>query len=199
MPNITRLLSITVFATSLLGEALPAQPTCGGDCNDDAVVAIDELIVGVNINLGRAGIASCPAMDTNADGRVVVNELVSAVDNSLRGCNRVDDATFADVQQIFDKRCTFPRCHGTGFIAGGLDLEEGASFDQIVGVTPLNPAANVAGLLRIDPGDPANSLLVVKVAGTPPEGFGRQMPLGGTLSETEVGTIRTWVENGAKP
>lgn len=190
----------TLSMISLAIGAVSAQQPCAGDCDGNGAVAINELIIGVNINLGQAGVGACPAMDANGNGAVAVNELIAAVNNSLRGCNRIDDATFAEVQAIFNSRCTFIRCHGTGFIAGDLDLEEGESFNQLVGVAPFNDNAREAGLLRVDPGNSANSFILVKVAGTPPEGFGSRMPLSGDgLSESEVRTIREWVDLGANP
>ena len=61
-------------------------PPCIGDCNGDRVVAINELVIGVNIALGPAAVAQCDAMDGNHDGNVAVNELVAAVNHALTGC-----------------------------------------------------------------------------------------------------------------
>jgi hypothetical protein len=60
---------------------------CAGDCNADGRVAINELIRGVNIALGRAAIAECPSFDANLDGRVTIGELIRAVNNALNGCD----------------------------------------------------------------------------------------------------------------
>lgn len=59
---------------------------CVGDCNGDGVVSINELIVGVNIALGRRPVADCPAFDRDANGAVSIAELVAAVNNALSGC-----------------------------------------------------------------------------------------------------------------
>ncbi len=59
---------------------------CVGDCDGDGEVAINELIRGVNINLGNAEVSTCTAMDGNQDGEVAINELIQAVNNSLNGC-----------------------------------------------------------------------------------------------------------------
>ncbi len=190
----------TLVMLSLAAGAAGAQEPCAGDCDGNGTVSINELIKGVNINLGPGAVGDCPAMDVNSNGAVTIAELIAAVDNSLRGCNRVGGATFAEVQAIFNASCTFLRCHGNGFIAGDLDLEDGQSFDQIVGVAPFNSSAREVGLLLVDPGAPANSFILVKVAGTPPAEFGSQMPLGGrVLSESEVRTIRDWIDSGALP
>ncbi len=64
----------------------PTPPRCGGDCNGDGRVLINELIVGVNIALDTQPLSACPAFDTGGDGRVTVNELVTAVTHALTSC-----------------------------------------------------------------------------------------------------------------
>jgi len=49
-------------------------------------VAINELIIGVNIALGNQSLASCPAFDRSGNGQVEINELISAVNDALNGC-----------------------------------------------------------------------------------------------------------------
>lgn len=71
--------SATTTATSAVA--------CAGDCNDNGLVAIDELVRGVNIALDRTAVEMCPNSDQNRDGSVTVNELVLAVNNALRGCS----------------------------------------------------------------------------------------------------------------
>lgn len=66
-------------------ELAPAAP-CGGDCDADGRVSIDELITAVRIDLGAAGGALCAALDLNSDGEVSVDELVAAVAHALDGC-----------------------------------------------------------------------------------------------------------------
>jgi hypothetical protein len=65
---------------------IPPAASCTGDCNDDGVVAVNELVLGVNIALGTTIVDDCLAMDANGDGVVAVNELVTAVNNALSGC-----------------------------------------------------------------------------------------------------------------
>ena len=63
-----------------------AHGQCGGDCNDNKVVSIDELVTGVNIVLGTEAYDSCKNLDRNDDGRIAINELVGAVNNALGTC-----------------------------------------------------------------------------------------------------------------
>jgi hypothetical protein len=59
---------------------------CQGDCNGDGMVAINELINGVNIALGSAAVSTCASVDANGDGMVTINELIAAVTRALNGC-----------------------------------------------------------------------------------------------------------------
>ena len=59
---------------------------CAGDCGDDGLVSVDELIVAVNIALGMQPPAQCPAADVDASGGVTIDELVTAVNHALSGC-----------------------------------------------------------------------------------------------------------------
>lgn len=61
-------------------------PACSGDCNGNGAVDVEDLVIGVNIVLGRNPATSCLALDRSADGTVTVEELVTGVGNALRGC-----------------------------------------------------------------------------------------------------------------
>src|SRR5262245_37450269 len=71
---------------AVVGTAAPAVAICPGDCAGDGRVAVNELVVGVNMALGNAPVQQCLSFDDNDDGRVAVNELVAAVANALLGC-----------------------------------------------------------------------------------------------------------------
>jgi hypothetical protein len=61
--------------------------SCVGDCNDDGVVIVGEIVTGVNIALERAEISACPAFACNGpDVDVFINCGVGAVRNALAGC-----------------------------------------------------------------------------------------------------------------
>jgi hypothetical protein len=70
------------------GFCLPGESIdgCVGDCNSNGTVVVNELIIGVNIALGRADVRQCTAFDTNSNGGVEVNELVGGVNALLNGC-----------------------------------------------------------------------------------------------------------------
>lgn len=65
----------------------------------------------------------------------------------------------------------------------------------------LGTAANgtscaVLGTTRVEPGDPASSLLIDKISNAMPE-CGEPMPPGGALSATEIKQIVDWIQAGA--
>jgi hypothetical protein len=59
---------------------------CVGDCAGNGSVAIDELVLGVNIALGNQPVSRCTAMDGSGDGSVTIDELTRAVLAALDGC-----------------------------------------------------------------------------------------------------------------
>ena len=61
-------------------------PTCVGDCSDDRVVTVDEILTMVNIALGNVGLSECPLSDSNNDGQVTIDEILTAVNFALNGC-----------------------------------------------------------------------------------------------------------------
>lgn len=96
-----------------------------------------------------------------------------------------------DVQPIFTASCALGGCHAGATAQLGLDLGEGVAYAALVGVD----SASQPGTLRVSPGDPAASLLLLKVGPTPP--VGQRMPLGGALSAAEIATLEAWVAAGA--
>lgn len=86
----------TAAPTITSTEATPATPmptapptvapACIGDCNSSRDVTVDELLSLVDIALGNAPPAECPAGDGNHDGQITVNEILTAVNNALNGC-----------------------------------------------------------------------------------------------------------------
>ncbi len=59
---------------------------CPSDCNEDAQVAISELVIAVRIALGQDELATCEAADVDGNATVDINELIVAVRAALDGC-----------------------------------------------------------------------------------------------------------------
>src|SRR5512143_1580309 len=72
-----------VGCVALLWSSVGSAQTCAGDCNDDKMTAINELISCVNIALGSSNVSTCNPCDVNGDGMVTINELIAAVGVAL--------------------------------------------------------------------------------------------------------------------
>ena len=59
---------------------------CGGDCDGNGVVTVDELLRAVAIALGQAPRERCVDADRNGDRTITVDELTGAVQIALFGC-----------------------------------------------------------------------------------------------------------------
>jgi lysophospholipase L1-like esterase len=62
------------------------EAPCVGDCNCNGTVAINEIIYGVSNLLGRAPTPCSTCFDVSNDGKVRVEEIVQAMNNTVRGC-----------------------------------------------------------------------------------------------------------------
>ena len=96
------------------------------------------------------------------------------------------------IQPIFSESCS---CHLSSVGSGGLSLQAGMAYDNLVGV----PSAGAPMFTRVVAGDGDASYLIAKLEGTHLEmgGLGAQMPLGGTLSQDRIDEIRAWIDEGA--
>ncbi len=66
--------------------ATEMAPLCTGDCDGNGSVAINELVVGVNIALDHVPATVCPRFDADGNGLVTIPELIAAVGNALTDC-----------------------------------------------------------------------------------------------------------------
>src|ERR1700674_1586831 len=101
-------------------------------------------------------------------------------------------ADFQSIQDnVFTPICV--RCHSGAGAPEGLALDAAHSYALLVGV----PSNEDAGLLRVKPGVPDSSYLVLKLQGSPGI-VGAQMPFGApTLPQATIDVIRQWITNGA--
>jgi hypothetical protein len=108
------------------------------------------------------------------------------------GSNAPLGANLQSIQDnVFTPICT--RCHIGASAPEGLRLDAADSYSLLVGV----PSAEVPSLLRVMPGDPDESYIVLKLQGSPGI-VGGQMPLGGPyLPQATIDAIRQWITDGA--
>jgi hypothetical protein len=89
-PLVSAIPTSTPTRSGAPGQTGTPTPTgrrpCPGDCEGTHKVLISDLIKGVNIALGQAAVATCPAFDLDNNGKVSINELIAAVNSVLNGC-----------------------------------------------------------------------------------------------------------------
>jgi hypothetical protein len=99
-----------------------------------------------------------------------------------------------DIQPVFTDSCV--KCHGHNDPKADLDLSDGNAYQSMVNV----PSAEVPTMMRVKPGDTAQSYLWLKLQHTAPKGSG--MPKGmfysKRLPEDQLSLIKSWIDSGAK-
>ena len=114
--------------------------------------------------------------------------------------------TFDRIQkQVFTSTCAVSGCHDSQSQTGNLLLETGASYTNLVNVTPDNGSAAAAGFKRITQtsptlGDSNTSFLFKKISNDLGAGMGSRMPLiGPALDPNLINIIKLWIDAGAPP
>jgi hypothetical protein len=85
---------------------------CVGDCNNDNMVTVNEILTMVNIALGSGDAADCMAGDRNGDQTITVDEILAAVGSALTGCNAPTPTPIPGCHS--DADCTDPRYPNCG-------------------------------------------------------------------------------------
>lgn len=105
-------------------------------------------------------------------------------------------ATFREVQDtVFTPSCALAAlgCHAGPAPPLGMSLADGDAYAAIV----LQPSIELAGFVRVAPGNATDSYLFMKITGDP-RIAGSPMPLlGGPLSSEQVERVRSWIDAGA--
>jgi hypothetical protein len=99
-----------------------------------------------------------------------------------------------NVQPIFTQHCAVVGCHVPGNPPEGQILAAGFAYSSIVNV----PSMEVPADLRVDPGNPSQSYLYLKI--TAQQSVGSYMPPASTndvLSAADKATIMNWIAQGA--
>jgi len=193
---------------SIPGSTLSGTVTLAATVQDSVPVNQVEFFLNGSTSLGTAtaapysvswdttavadGAVTLTATATDVNGNVGTSSQVSAVVS-----NTASAATLTQIQaQVFTPICS--ACHdgsqpANGSLPGSQDLRSGHSYASLVNV----PSQEQPALMRVKPGDPANSYLIRKLEGT--AGItGSRMPLGGPfLDQTTIDEIKSWILSGA--
>lgn len=91
-------------------------------------------------------------------------------------------------------------CHGSK-APGALDMSTvDVAYEQMVGVAAAGGACVASDAMRVDPGNPAESLLIQKLQGHDASGravCGKPMPPEVALAAEDIDRVRSWIANGA--
>jgi hypothetical protein len=77
--------TLTVVLAALIGAPHARALTPVGDCNDDGLVVINELVLSVTVALDTAPLSACPPADADGDGTVLVSDVITAVNEASKG------------------------------------------------------------------------------------------------------------------
>jgi hypothetical protein len=116
---------------------------------------------------------------------------------ALASCGGGEETvSYSEVQGVWGKYgCT--GCHPG--VNPSLDLREGRSYDELVGIQALEDPS----LVRVIAGDPERSFLYLKLGGAAPvadiPAIGTRMPpRAPPIAEEDLQLVRDWIEQGAK-
>lgn len=102
----------------------------------------------------------------------------------------------AEIAPLLASNCA--TCHMTGQEAGNMALIPAKAIESLVGVKSVE----APNLVRVVPGDPDASYVIMKLEGThlAKGGSGAQMPFGAPpLPKETIAKVRQWIAEGAKP
>ena len=102
-------------------------------------------------------------------------------------------ATFTRVQrEVFTPSCALSGCHASASPQVGMVLETGRAYGSLVDVVSVETS-----LLRVFPGLPNDSYLVVKLRGDPAIVGARMPPGGQTVTAAQLSLVVDWIRRGA--
>lgn len=155
--------------------------------NANIAVDVNDIVIGgaqVNFSGGSAKVNLRVEYATNLQSPVITEAFTGA-----------NATLFNPVQTIFTNRCAIVGCHDSVTRQNGQDLSAGNSWKNIVAVRTLEDPSRP----RVSPGDDERSYLYQKII---PGGniVGARMPLANCcLSDSQIKTIKDWINDGARP
>lgn len=175
-----RVVSAVVLVLGACGVDPRSKPTFDPDPDDDDVDA------GMRPERGDGGTTMvADARDVPPDG----------IPSGLESCEEaIYHSDFTWIQtSVFDVWCT-DGCHSGASPSARMNLTPGNAYAALVNV----PSTQFSGWVRVSPGAPGASMLMVQIGGEPGpplEGF---MPWGQPrLCDEQVDAIRRWIASGA--
>lgn len=118
---------------------------------------------------------------------ILITFLFAWLSSTAGAQQQLPDAVF----EIFDEHCAFAGCHSGPNAQKGMDLTEEYILSSLVN----KPSQEKPELLRVKPGDPANSYLIMKLKGLPGIEGDRMPKMRPPLSDSEIKTLEDWIRS----
>jgi len=197
--NVPPVVALTAPAGNLSGT-VTLSATAQSSIN---IAKVEFLANGASIGVATTSPYTVPwNTATVADGPVTLAATATDVDGNagtspgvtVTVANTPAATTLSQLQTlVFTPKCS--GCHDGigGALPGSQNLTAGHSFANLVNVA----SQEQPGLVRVKPGDPANSYVIQKLEGA--AGIsGSRMPLGGPfLDQATIDMIKSWIASGA--
>src|SRR5262245_23526544 len=173
----------TPIAAFAILEVKPQMPfRSGATLSSSLIVLVVPVVLVVLASLATVGCAG--------DG------IVDSTPTAL-SCNDDPNFPFDPELSCIQEMVLTPRCAVTGCHVGsgqaGLTMVEGLTYSEWVGVASTTDP----NFMRVSPGVPDDSYVVMKLEGDPRIG-GARMPFGGPpLNPKKIAVIREWILRGA--
>ncbi|MBW3625181.1 MAG: hypothetical protein KY468_17425, partial [Armatimonadetes bacterium] len=184
-----------------------------GDVNGDSRVTLQDTVLSLRAVIGleqlnapafdAADLAPEPGVGPKAgkncgDGVLNILDAVATIKLLYDPAANIAP-TFANIQrEVFNESCAFSSCHSEKSKRGGLILEEGKAYENLVNVTATLDGDKPDARLRVAPGNPDGSFLLTKLTHPGPDD-GEMMPVGteNGLAPSKIKLIRDWILRGA--
>ena len=139
-----------------------------------------------------AGTVTVEVRVSDGENRPIIQQKTITV--GKEGFAHGSTSTFEMIQsEIFSQSCISASCHSSTTQAGGLSLEQGVAYENLVNARPANTRAQQMGWRRVVRGQPEKSFLMIKLL-SPGKGFGSRMPHSTRgLHEQKIEAVRRWI------
>ncbi len=106
--------------------------------------------------------------------------------------------TLDDVMaRVFRPHCAVPSCHASADPTGRMRLDEDFPRTSLRDVAAMGVSCSGQGLVRVVPGDPARSLLYLKITEDAPPCGSRMPQAADPLPDELITLVREWIAAGA--